>query len=166
MERPLDQIFWVKSGQKGPDFEFGHFTTAKSWKYWKLPKMDFFWSELLEDQSKRSSALKFLGKTLKSAKKCHFWGFSAIFVIFDHIWKQGNMAGPAVVKSKFSSGIIKYTSGNPPGRPQFHLKLEKISIRRHRHFSKFFAQKYLVIFVPDKCKNGLSVPLKSRIHMS
>ena len=152
MERPLDQIFWVKSGQKGPDFESGHFTTMKSWKFWKLPKINFFWSEWLENQSKCSSTAKFLDKTLKWAKKFHFCSFSANLVVFDHIWSWLNLPVPAVVKSKFSSGIIKFTSGSPPGSPQFHLKLEKISIRRHRHFLKIFAQKYLVILYQISAK--------------
>ena len=161
MEIPLDQIFWVKSGQKGPDFESDHFTTVKSWKFWKVPKMDFFWSEWLEKQLERSSALKFLGKTLKRPKKDHFRSFSAIFVVFDYIWSLLNLPVPAVAKSKFSSRFIKYMSGSPPGRPQFHLKWEKFSSWSHRHFSKFFAQKILVIFVLTKYINWLLVPLKS-----
>ena len=141
MERPLDQIFLVKSGQKGPDFESGHFTTVKSWKFWKLPKINFFWSEWLENQSKCSSTAKFLDKTLKWAKKFHFCSFSANLVVFDHIWSWLNLPVPAVAKSKFFSRIIKYTSGSPPGTPQFHLKLEKFSSWSHRYFSKFFANK-------------------------
>ena len=158
MERPLDQIFWVKYGQKGPDFEYGHFTIVKSWKFWKLPKI---WSEWLENQSKCSSTAKFLDKTLKLAKKFHFCSFSVNLVVFDHIWSWLNLPVPAVVKSKFSSWFIKYMSGSPPGSLGFHCKWEKISSRSDPNFSKFFDQKNLVIFVLAKCKNGLSVPLKS-----
>ena len=161
MERPLDQIFWVKSGQKGPDFESGHFTIVKSWKFWKLPKINFFWSEWLENQSECSSAPKFLDQMLKLAKKSYFRSFLAILVVFDHIWSWLNLPVPAVVKSKFSSQFIKYMSESPPGSLWFHLKWEKISSRSDPNFSKFFDQKKCVIFVAKKCKNALSLPLKS-----
>ena len=161
MERPLDQIFWVKSGQKGPDLESGHFTTVKSWKFWKLLKINFFRSKWLENRSKYSSASNFLDKTFKLAKKSHFCSFSANLVNFDHIWSWLNLPVPVVVKSKFSSRFIKYMSGSPPGSLRFHCKWEKISSRSDPNFSKFFDQKNLVIFVLAKCKNGLSVPLKS-----
>ena len=138
MERPLDQIFWVKSGQKGPEFESGHFTIVKSWKFWKLLKINFFWSEWLENQSKCSSTAKFLDKTPKLAKKFHFCSFSANLVVFDHIWSWLNLPVPAVVKSKFSSWFIKYMSGSPPGSLGFHCKWEKISSRSDLNFSKIF----------------------------
>ena len=86
MEIPLDQFFSVKYGHSGPDFEYGPFTTVKSWKFWKLPKTDFFWAEWLQNRSKRSSALKFLAEMLKLAKKAHFCSFLAILVVFDLTW--------------------------------------------------------------------------------
>ena len=50
--------------------------------------------------------------------------------------------------------------------PEFFRKLFKIWNRSHRHFWMFLAMKNLIVFVPKKCKNGLSVPLKSSIQVS
>ena len=81
-----DQVFGAKNWPKGPDFEFGHFTVVKSWKFSNFPKINFFWSERLQNWSKRSAGLKFLDKMLKSAKFWDFWRFLADLAVFDHIW--------------------------------------------------------------------------------
>ena len=112
MERPLDQIFWVKSGQKGPDLESGHFTTVKSWKFWKLLKINFFWSKWLENRSKYSSASKFLDKTFKLAKKIPFL---QLFGQFSQFWPYLVMAKSTCPRS---------------GEIQIFLLIHKIYVRK------------------------------------
>ena len=75
----LDQVFRVKIWPNGSIFEFGHFTRVKSREFWKVPKINFFWSEWCQIRSKCSSGLKFWSQALKLAKFWDFWSFSAIF---------------------------------------------------------------------------------------
>ena len=83
MERPLDQVFLVNFGQKGPDFEFGHFSTVKSPEFSICAKIDFFWSEWLQKRSECRLALKFLAETLIRPKRGRFWRF---FGHFGRFW--------------------------------------------------------------------------------
>ena len=161
MEIPLDQFFWSNMGTVDQISNMVPFLQWNPENFETFQKSTFFLSEWLQNRSKRSSALKFLAEMLKLAKKAHFCGFSANLVIFDQIWSRLNIPVPVVVKSKFSSRFIKYMSESPPGSLRFHCKWEKILRRSNLKFSEFFDQKKLVIFVPKKCKNALSVPLKS-----
>ena len=161
MERPLDQIFLVKSGQKGPDFGFGHFSTVKSWNFSIFPKIDFFWPEWPANWFLGSFYLIFMDKTLKLAGKSHFWSFLAIFVIFDRFQKRQKKGVISDPKSTFCCWFIKYTYKSPPGSWELNCKCLKICRETKKRFWKFFATKNLVIFVPEKCIIGLSVSLKS-----
>ena len=112
MEIPLEQIFSVKYGHKGPDLEYGPFTTVKSWKFWKLPKINFFWSEWLENRSKYSSASKYLDKTFKLAKKIPFL---QLFGQFSQFWPYLVMAKSTCPRS---------------GEIQIFLLIHKIYVRK------------------------------------
>ena len=130
--------FLVNFGQKGPDFEFGHFSTVKSPEFSICAKIDFFWSEWLQKRSECRLALKFLAETLIRPKRGRFWRFLAILVVFDHIWKWTNLPGSALAKSRFFSWIILYTFGTMPGRSGFHCVEAKIFRESAIFFRKFF----------------------------
>ena len=133
----------------------------KSRKISKVRKINFLLSEWVENWSKCNFLPKILYKTLKTADFSHFWGFFAIFVVFDHICTWPNMRGPAYKKSSKSSWITSHTFRTLPGRPGFYWKWENFFHESHFRFSKFFALKNLVMFVLKNCKNSLSVSLKS-----
>ena len=151
MEIPLELIFSVKYVRRGPDFEYGQFTTVKSWEFSNFPKFDFFWSERLANWCVGRFLLKFLDKTLKLAEKSRFWSFLADFVIFDHFWKRQNKPGISRPKSTFCGWFIKFTYKSPPGSWELNCKCLKIFRENILKFWKNFAMKNLVIFTPHSC---------------
>ena len=151
MEIPLDQFFLVKYGHSGPDFGYGPFTTVKSWKFWKLPKIDFFLSERLANGCVGRFLLKFLDKTLKLAEKSRFQSFLADFVIFDRFRKRQNKPGISRPKSTFCGWFIKFTYKSPPGSWELNCKCLKIFRENILKFWKNFVMKNLAIFTSHSC---------------
>ena len=135
MERPLDKIYWVKFGHKGPDFGFGPFSTVKSRKFLILPKSNFFWSEWLANWFLGSLKLNFLYETLKLAKKGHFFGFFPILVNFDRFWKRQNLGGISGPKGRFSSEFWKETSKSLSGWAELNPNCSELPRKKSLLFS-------------------------------
>ena len=150
MERPLDQIFLVKSGQKGTDFGFGHFSTVKSRKFSTFPKINFFWSEWLANWFLGSLRLKFMDKMLKSAKKAIFWVFCqfwSILTVFE------NVKIYLVYPSRKAVSPLNSESRHPKvslGGQNYFPNLVNYLWKNHFYFRQFFDWLNLVRFVPEK----------------
>ena len=86
-EKILGQDFQDQNVAKRLDFEFGNFIVVKSWKFWKVPKVNLFWSEWLQNWSKCSAILIILDRTIENKL---FWSLEYFLQQFmrkfDHVF--------------------------------------------------------------------------------